>query len=89
MVMTESPHWMFFMALFALCAVLTTLSLLITAGSVWFTTHRLNLLLVHGDHAVQEARRTFGSARTLLDFVRNFFGVHRNRRHVTHKRRIA
>ena len=89
MVMTESPHWMFFMALFALCAVLTTLSLLISAGSLWRTTCRLNLLLAHGDHAVQEARRTFGSARTLLGFVRNFFGVHRNRRHVTNKRRVA
>ncbi|MDO8730917.1 MAG: hypothetical protein Q7J69_07040 [Candidatus Omnitrophota bacterium] len=89
MTMTESPQWLFFMALFALCAVLITLSLLITAGSLWHTTTRLNLLLVHGDHAVQEARRTFGSAYTLLGFVQNFFGIHRNKRHVTNKRRVA
>lgn len=89
MVMTESPQWMFFMALFALCAVLITLSLLIAAGSLWRTTRRLNLLLVHGDHAVQEALRAFGSARVLLGFVQNFFGVHRNKRHVTNKRRVA
>ena len=80
---------MFFMALFAVCAVLTILSLLTTAVSLWMTTSRLNLLLVHGDHAVQEARRTFGSARTLLGFVQNFFGVHRGKRHVMNKRRVS
>ena len=87
--MTDSPQLVFLAALFALCAVLTTLSLLITAGSLWHTTQRFNLLLTHGDHAVQEARRTFGSARTLLGFVRNFFGYHRRKRHVTNKRRVA
>ena len=87
--MTNSPQLMFLMALFALCAVLTTLSLLITAGSLWHTTQRFNLLLTHGDHAVQEARRTFGSARTLLSFVQNFFGYHRGKRHVMNKRRVA
>ena len=86
--MTESPEWMFFMALFALCAVLTTLSLLFTANSLCRTTQQLNVLLAHGDHAVQEARRTFGSVHTLLNVVRNFFGYHRNRRHVTNKRRV-
>ena len=87
--MTDSPQFMFFMALFALCAVLTTLSLLITAGSLFLTTSRLNVLLVHGDHAVQEARKTFGSARTFLGFIQNFFGFHRGKRHVTNKRRVA
>ena len=87
--MTDSPHLMFLMALFSLCAVLTTLSLLITAGSLWHTTHRLNLLLMHGDHAVQEARRTFGSAHALLGFIRSLFGYHRGKRHVTNKRRVA
>ena len=87
--MTDSPQLMFMVALYAFCAVLTTLSLLITAGSLWHTTQRLNLLLTHGDHAVQEACRTFGSARTLLSFVQNFFGYHRGKRHVMNKRRVA
>ena len=87
--MTEFPHWTFFMALFSLCAIVTTLSLLITASSLWLTTQRLNLLLAHSDHAVQEARRAFGDTRTLLDSVWSLFGYHRNRRHVTNKRRVA
>lgn len=89
MAMTDSPQLAWFMALFALCAVLTTLSLLITAGSLLHTTHRLNLLLAHGDNAVQEARRAFGNVWTLLGSVRNFFGYKRKKRHVTNKRRIA
>ncbi len=77
------------MALFSLCAVVTTLSLLIAAASLWRTTQRFNLLLAHSDHAVQEARRAFGGVWTLLGPLRNFFGYHRNGRHVTNKRRIA
>lgn len=96
MVMTESPLLLFLLALIAFCAVLTALSMLITASSLWRTSHRLDLLLAHGEDAVQEARRAFGNARTLLKFVekgfhaaQNFFGVNRVPRHVTNKRRIA
>ena len=99
MVMTESPLLLFLLALIALCAVLTTLSMLITASSLRHTSQRLDLLLTHGDDAVREARRAFGSARTLLRFVekgfhaaQNFFGYHRIpriSRHVTNKRRVA
>lgn len=54
------------LALIAFCAVVTTLSLLVTANSLWRTSHRLDLLLCHGDAAVREARRALGSARQLL-----------------------
>lgn len=96
MVMTESPLLLFLLALIAVCAVLTTLSMLITASSLWRTSQRLDLLLAHGDDAVREARRAFGNARMLFKFVQrgfnaaqNFFGVHRVPRHVTNKRRVA
>ncbi len=96
MMTIESPLVLFLLALIALCAVLTTLSMLITASSLWRTSQRLDLLMAHSDDAVREARRAFGSARMLLGFVergfhaaRNFFGVNRIPRHVTNKRRVA
>ena len=87
---------MFLLALIALCAVLTTLSMLITANSLWRTSQRLDLFLTHGDDAVREARRALDNVRIFFKFfekglrtARNFFGVHRVPRHVTNKRRIA
>lgn len=88
--MSNDPLLTFLLAVIALCAVMTALSLLITAASLWRTAQRLNLLLAHGDDAVQEARRAFGGAWSLLGSVRNLFGVHRShKRHVTNKRRVA
>ena len=96
MVMTDSPLFMFCVALIALCAVLTTLSMLITANSLWRTSQRLDLLLAHSDDAVREARQALGSVRTLFEFIekgfktaRSFFGVNRVSRHVTNKRRVS
>lgn len=87
---------LFLVALIALCALMTALSMLIAASSLWRTSQRLDLLLAHGDDAVREARRAFGSVRMCFKFVeksfhaaRNFFGVNRIPRRVTNKRRIA
>lgn len=64
--MTDSPFLMFLLALIAFCAVVTALSLLFTANSLWKTSRRLDLLLSHGDEAVREAHRAMGSVRQLL-----------------------
>ena len=96
MMMTESPLLLFLVALIALCAVVITFSLLLTATSLWRTSHRLDLLLLHSDETVQEAHRIFGSIRALMGVlerggaaVQKLFGQHRKSSHVTNKRRVA
>ena len=64
--MTESPLLVFLLALIAFCAVVVAVSLLVTANSLWKTSHRLDLFLSHGDEAAREAHRILGSARQIL-----------------------
>ena len=84
---------MFLLALIALCAVLTTLSSLVAAGSLWRTSHRLDRLMGSAHELLSRTNRFAG-------FIQNFFGRfgqtqrartgnHRSARHVANKRRIG
>ena len=102
MEMAHDPLLTFLLALVALCAVVITFSMLLTATSLWRATHRLELLLSHGEAAVRETRHALGLA---TGAVRNLFGKfpffgrggrphlrsgsHRTASHVTNKRRVS
>ena len=91
--MTETALQTFLLALIAFCAVVSSVSLLITAGFLLRTSHRVDLLL-------ENARHLFSWTNRAGRFMQNLFGrfgrthrvragYHRIPSHVTNKRRVG
>jgi len=97
--MADSPLLMFLLALIALCAVLTTLSMLITASSLWRTSHQLDLVLESTQQLLWKTHRAAAGVEGFLQRLFSFFGGgmrvksrrgnHRTASRVTNKRRIG
>ena len=97
--MTENPLLLFLLALIALCAVLTTLSLLISARSLWKTSHQLELVLGSAQQLLLKTHRAAAGVEGFFERLFSFLGGgtrlksrsghHRTTSHVTNKRRIG